>query len=198
MKTTYWLSYLFIFFDRALKISSENIFLSFIKVLLNFVNKFKRLFCWLPICEGFILTGTEKIRCQSLWTRHSQVTEKYKKLELLRDCLARLRWTVGGLDRSGDDPLIGFEVYLLVFNFELYFLQRCCKKVALLNVIGQPYCNCVRLLATLFQICSGWSEGVGNPLANYLQGIRGYWQLSDKFLRGCGNFANSTYLSEGS
>jgi hypothetical protein len=53
---------------------------------------------------------------------------------------------------------------------------------------------------------------VSNPLANFLQGVRGYWQPSGKFVTGClrlletlwqilqrvlTTFANSTYLPEG-
>jgi hypothetical protein len=42
---------------------------------------------------------------------------------------------------------------------------------------------------------------VGNPLANLLQGVRGYWQPSGKFVIGCrrllATLVNSTYLPEG-
>jgi hypothetical protein len=51
----------------------------------------------------------------------------------------------------------------LVFNFQIYFLQRYCTMVASL------------LSGNLLE---NVSEVVGNPLANLLQGVRGYWQPS--------------------
>ncbi len=65
----------------------------------------------------------------------------------------------------GDEPLYLFvTIYcFFVFNFEFYFLQRYCTKIAFLYVAE----------ATLLQMC------YGNSMA------RGYWQLSDKFCIGC-------------
>ncbi len=62
----------------------------------------------------------------------------------------------------------------------------------------KPFCNVPKV--------------VSNPLANFIQGVRGYWQPSAKFITGCWrlwatlwqilqrvltNFANSIYLPEG-
>jgi hypothetical protein len=50
-----------------------------------------------------------------------------------------------------------------------------CKKVASLYVIGATLLQlCQRMLAAVLQICYRGSEGNGNPLANFLQGIRGF------------------------
>ncbi len=38
------------------------------------------------------------------------------------------------------------------------------------------------------------SEVVGNPLANLLKGVIGYWQPTDTFLRGIGNFKIATFV----
>jgi uncharacterized membrane protein YwzB len=77
-----------------------------------------------------------------------------------------------GWDRVlfGDEPPIVFTtVYcFLVLNFEFYFLQGYCTKVALLYVIGTILLQYV----------------IGNPLANLLKGIRWYWQSSGKFFIG--------------
>jgi hypothetical protein len=53
----------------------------------------------------------------------------------------------------GDEPQIVFIFIccFLVFNFEFYFLQRCCKKVVRSYVMGQP---------------SILSEVVGSPVAS--------------------------------
>ncbi len=66
-------------------------------------------------------------------------------------------WTV-----VRDTPLIVFKNFCcsLVFNFNFYFLQRYCLKVA-------PFYDCC------------WSP------PNLLQGVGGYWQLSGKFATGC-------------
>jgi hypothetical protein len=52
-------------------------------------------------------------------------------------------------------------------------------------LLGQPSSRCVRCCwkpSGKFVIMG--SEGIGNPLTNFLTGYRGYWQSSDKFLRG--------------
>jgi acyl-[acyl carrier protein]--UDP-N-acetylglucosamine O-acyltransferase len=46
---------------------------------------------------------------------------------------------VVGMDRAliRDEPLIVIKyMYFLIFNFEFYFLQKCCKKVTPLYVSG--------------------------------------------------------------
>ncbi len=67
-------------------------------------------------------------------------------------------WTVDGMDGLSlfeNEPLIVFITiyFFLVFNFEFYFLQRYCTKVAPLCNWGNPLAMCYRLLATLWQIC---------------------------------------------
>jgi hypothetical protein len=101
------------------------------------------------------------------------------------------------MDRSffEDEHLIVFITiyFFLVFNFEFYFLQRYCKKVAPLCEIGATLLQCAigcwqpfgnkfvtgskRVLATLWQICNWASEVVGNPLTHF---PKGYWQLLQK------------------
>ncbi len=100
-------------------------------------------------------------------------------------------WMERGLFR--DEPLIIFiPIYcFLVFNFEFYFLQRFCTKVASLCTIGATLLQCAkgcwqpsgkfftggkRVLATLGQICNRVSEVIGNPLTNSPEGI-------DKFFK---------------
>ncbi len=99
------------------------------------------------------------------------------------------------MDRAlfGDEPLIVFiTIYcFLVFNFEFYFLQRYCTKVASLDVIG-PFCKCAigcwqlsgkfvtggkEVLATLWQICYRVSGG--------------YWELW------LATYANRKYFPKG-
>jgi hypothetical protein len=81
----------------------------------------------------------------------------------------------------------------------------------------RPFCLrrfCLRMFCPYGRFVSGrfvWAP-VSNPLENFLQGVRGYWQPSGKFVTGCQkllatlwqilqrvltNFANSTYLPEG-
>jgi hypothetical protein len=83
----------------------------------------------------------------------------------------------------GDETLIflKFICCFLVFNFEFYFLRRCCRKVASLYVIEatllqmcQSCCNPSgklviggqRVFATLWPIFYWESEVIGNPLTN--------------------------------
>ncbi len=40
-------------------------------------------------------------------------------------------------------------------------------------------------------------EGIGNPLTNFSLGVRGYWQPSDKFLRGYSNFCKYHIIARG-
>jgi hypothetical protein len=92
-----------------------------------------------------------------------------------------------------DEPLIIFiPIYcFLVFNFEFYFLQRFCTKVASLCAIGATLLQCAkgcwqpsgkfftggkRVLATLGQICNRVSKVIGNSLTNSPEGI-------DKFFK---------------
>ncbi len=62
------------------------------------------------------------------------------------------------MDRNallGDEPLIVFTLVccLEVFNIEFYYLQRCCKEVASLYVIGVILLQMWQeLMATLWQI----------------------------------------------
>ncbi len=97
----------------------------------------------------------------------------------------------------GNEPLI-FQNYTLLLCFKFYFLLEYCTKVPRCMLLWQPSCRCVRycwqhsgnsvtegqrVLAILLQICC--------------RVCRGYWQPSEKFLRGIDNCANSSYLSEG-
>jgi hypothetical protein len=64
---------------------------------------------------------------------------------------------------SGDDPLIVFEVYLLLlgFNFEFNFFSR-----GYWQPSGQFFTGYQRVLATLWSIFYRVSEGIGNSLTN--------------------------------
>ena len=100
-----------------------------------------------------------------------------------------------------DEPLTGFITIccFLVFNFEFYFLQRYCRKVASLCAIG----------ATLLQCAKGcwqpsgkfftagkrvWATPSGKFLTGYQRLLVTLWQILQRVLT---NFANSTYLPEG-
>jgi hypothetical protein len=61
-------------------------------------------------------------------------------------------------------------------------LQCCCSKVALLDCNGLA--NVSEVLNTPLKNLLE-SEAIGNPLKNILDGVRGYWQPSEKFRRGC-------------
>jgi hypothetical protein len=77
-----------------------------------------------------------------------------------------------------------FVCCFLVFNFELYILQRCFRKVATSYVIGTLHSSKgVRGCGQPSGIF-GVPEGIGNSLANLLKCVRVYWLPSDKFLRG--------------
>jgi hypothetical protein len=99
-----------------------------------------------------------------------------------------------------DEPLIFFILFIaswfLSLNFP--FFRGIAQRLPLCVQLGQPFCNVPKV--------------VSNPLANFLQGVRGYWQPSGKFITGCQrllatlwqilqrvltNFANSIYLPEG-
>jgi hypothetical protein len=101
-----------------------------------------------------------------------------------------------------DKPLKVFiTIYsFLVFIFEFYFLKRYCRKVALPICVqlGEPSCKCAigcwqlsgkfitggkRVLVTIWQIFFRVSEHIGNPLANFPEGI--------------GNFCKQQLLSRG-
>ncbi len=88
----------------------------------------------------------------------------------------------------GDEPLkvLITNCCFLVFIFEFYFLQRYCRKVAPMCVIGATLFKCSigcwqpsgkfvtggkRVLATLWQICYRVLEVIGNPLANFPEDI---------------------------
>jgi hypothetical protein len=78
------------------------------------------------------------------------------------------------MDRAffGDEPLIVFITIscFLVFNFELYFLQRDYTKVAPLCAIGATLLECV--------------IGCWQPSGKFVTGVRGYWKSSGKFVLG--------------
>jgi hypothetical protein len=94
-----------------------------------------------------------------------------------------------------DESLMVFQFIccLLVFDFEFYFFQRCCKKVGLVCHWAAP-CKCVRGYWQPSCKFAG-SEDINNSLANFLWDVRGYRQPHDKFLRGAfASFAKSTHL----
>jgi hypothetical protein len=85
----------------------------------------------------------------------------------------------------GDEPLI--VLLLIGFYLSILLSSEVLHRVAPLCAIGAILLQmCHRLLATLWQM---------------LQGLRGYWQPSGKFVIGyqrlLATFANSTYLQEG-
>ncbi len=101
-----------------------------------------------------------------------------------------------------DEPLTIFiPIYMycfLVLTFNFTFFRGIAQRLPLCVQLGQPFCNVLKV--------------VSNPLVNFLQGVRGYWPPSGKFVTGCQrlletlwqnfqrvliNFANSTYLPEG-
>jgi hypothetical protein len=69
-----------------------------------------------------------------------------------------------------DEPMIIFiPIYcFLVFNFEFTFFRGIAQRLPLCVQLGQPFCNVPKV--------------VSNPLANFLQGVSGYWQPSGKFV----------------
>jgi hypothetical protein len=74
------------------------------------------------------------------------------------------------MDRAllGGEPLtvLSLSISSWFFNLEFQVLQEFCRKVASLYVISVTLLQmCLRLLATLWQICSKELEGIGNPLA---------------------------------
>ncbi len=86
--------------------------------------------------------------------------------------------------------------WFLTLNFT--FFRGIAQRLPLCVQLGQPICNVPKV--------------VSNPLANFLHGVRGYWQPSGKFVTGCqrllaalwqilqrvlATFANSTYWPEG-
>ncbi len=83
-----------------------------------------------------------------------------------RNCLTRLRWAVREI--FGDEPLL--YNYMLLLG-ELYFLQRYCTKVPFVCNWNNPLVNVPLLLVTLWQMCYREYDGIGNPLANVLQGV---------------------------
>jgi hypothetical protein len=83
----------------------------------------------------------------------------------------RLRWAADGMDRSlfEDEPLIVFIAiyFFLVFNFEFYFLQRCCTKVAPLCAIG----------ATLLHCAIGCRQPSGQFVTRSKRVLATHWQI---------------------
>ncbi len=73
----------------------------------------------------------------------------------------------------------------LVFNFVIYFFQRCWKKVAAIKLLRQPSCKCVRCC---------WQ-----PSGKFVIAGQRDMQPSDKFLRGYWQLLQirTTYLSDG-
>ncbi len=99
-----------------------------------------------------------------------------------------------------DEPLIIFTPFIvswfLTLNFT--FFRGIAQRLPLCVQLRQPFCNVPKV--------------VSNPLVNFLQGVRDYWQPSSKFVTGCQrllatlwqilqrvliNFAKSTDLPEG-
>ncbi len=92
------------------------------------------------------------------------------------------------MDRAlfGDKPLIIFiPIYcFLVFNFEFYFVQRYCTKVASLCAIGE----------TLLQCTKGCWQPSGKFVIGRQRLLATLWQILQRALA---TFANSTYLPKG-
>jgi hypothetical protein len=91
-----------------------------------------------------------------------------------------------------------FTCFLVFLTLNFTLFRGIALRLPLCVQLGQPFCNVPKV--------------VGNPLANFLQGVRGYWQPSDKFVIGCqrllailwtilqralATIANSTYFPEG-
>jgi hypothetical protein len=62
-----------------------------------------------------------------------------------------------------------FASWFVTLNFT--FFRGIAQRLLLCVQLGQPFCNVPKV--------------VSNPLTNFLQGVRGYWQPSGKFVTGC-------------
>ncbi len=120
-----------------------------------------------------------------LWATSQKVHYKSRRY---RDSLTRLRWVVDGMDGQSIIRIWIFVSFkficasrFLTLNFNP--LGVVAQRLSLDILLGNPFQICQRLLATLWQISYRGQRELANPLANYLQGIRGNWQPSDKFLR---------------